>query len=203
MKICKYCGMQNSQNVSFCTQCGASDFSHKCANCGTVFETPYCPMCGTAADAVPRYCTNCGRKTFSNCCPDCGTNLIGLPTARNIPTVTARPVPQVSYPPVQQVQSAPRKPSRIWRVFRFLTLVYMPYVGVWMFLEGEGTTRGSRIAAVVYALIITGMIAFAPREGYSIENMYPMIVVCVAFYIALIIYGVFKLIKRRRVQKRT
>ena len=84
MKVCKYCGTQNDNNVAFCTQCGANSFSYKCVNCGTVFDTPHCPMCGVSADAMPRYCPNCGRKTFSNCCPDCGTNLVVLPTSRNI-----------------------------------------------------------------------------------------------------------------------
>lgn len=190
MKVCKYCGTQNSDSVTFCTQCGAIQFSHKCANCDTIFDTPHCPTCGVAAGTAPRYCPNCGRKTFSNCCPDCGTSLVGLPMARsNTPaTEPAAPTPQP--------QPGVRKPNK--QAVRLLLVIFMPYIGVWPILTDARSTVGAKIMAVVYSVLIMACATFVPREGYSFEGMYPMIVVCIAFYIALIVYGIIKLIKRKR-----
>ena len=47
MKICEYCDTQCEESVRICPSCGASDFSHQCANCGSVFRGgDYCPHCG-------------------------------------------------------------------------------------------------------------------------------------------------------------
>lgn len=202
MKVCKYCGTQNDNNVAFCTQCGANSFSYKCVNCGTVFDTPHCPMCGVSADAMPRYCPNCGRKTFSNCCPDCGTNLVGLPTSRNIyASPSAVSTPTQSATTIPQQAKAMRKPNK--QAVRLLLIVFVPYIGVWPILADAHSTVGAKVMAIVYSVLIMACAAFAPREGYSLESMYPLIVVCIAFYLALIVYGIFKLIKHRRVNKRT
>ena len=98
-----------------------------------------------------------------------------------------------------QQSKAMRKPNK--QAVRLLLIVFAPYIGVWPILTDARSTIGAKIMAIVYSVIIMACAAFTPREGYSLESMYPLIVVCVAFYLALIVYGIFKLIKRR--QKRT
>ena len=92
-----------------------------------------------------------------------------------------------------------RKPNK--QTVRLLLIVFVPFIGVWPILADAHSSVGAKVMAIVYSVLIMACAAFAPREGYSLESTYSMIVVCVAFYIALIVYGIFKLIKRR--QKRT
>ena len=73
MKVCKYCGTTNKDTAEACSSCGAKAFSHKCSNCGTVYdEGNFCPNCGVKAGAKPKKCPNCGREYYTNACPDCG-----------------------------------------------------------------------------------------------------------------------------------
>ena len=73
MKVCNYCGKSAEDNVNICESCGASDFSHKCPSCGTVYNTGnYCPKCGVQAGTKPKTCPKCGKEYFSNACPNCG-----------------------------------------------------------------------------------------------------------------------------------
>lgn len=37
MKVCKYCNSECDDTEKICHSCGASEFSNKCRNCGTVF----------------------------------------------------------------------------------------------------------------------------------------------------------------------
>lgn len=73
MKVCKYCGAENRNDVAICYSCGAREFKNKCGNCGTVFEEGnYCPKCGVKAGAKAKVCPNCGNEYYSNACPECG-----------------------------------------------------------------------------------------------------------------------------------
>jgi hypothetical protein len=73
MLICKYCNTRNQDGSLVCFACGASDFKHKCENCGTVFEkSNFCPQCGVKAGARPKVCPRCGTRYYSAACPDCG-----------------------------------------------------------------------------------------------------------------------------------
>ena len=73
MKICKYCGASNDDDAKKCSSCGAKEFSHKCGNCGTIYdEGNFCLNCGVKAGAKPKICPNCGREYYSAACPDCG-----------------------------------------------------------------------------------------------------------------------------------
>ena len=38
MKVCKYCNSECDDTEKVCHSCGASEFSNKCRNCGTVFD---------------------------------------------------------------------------------------------------------------------------------------------------------------------
>jgi rRNA maturation protein Nop10 len=73
MKICEYCDTQCEESVRICPSCGASDFSHQCANCGSVFHWGnYCPHCGLKVGTPAKKCPNCGREYYFTACPSCG-----------------------------------------------------------------------------------------------------------------------------------
>ncbi|MDO5713688.1 MAG: hypothetical protein Q4Q07_04580 [Tissierellia bacterium] len=73
MRVCTYCGSENSDDVLRCTSCGANEFNNKCNNCGTVFsEGNYCTKCGVKAGTVAKVCPKCEKEYFSAACPDCG-----------------------------------------------------------------------------------------------------------------------------------
>lgn len=64
MKICPYCGNQNSDDSLFCTECGKS-FPQ-----GTV-----CPHCGASISDDDAFCCNCGRKVDEQPAPDTSKSL--------------------------------------------------------------------------------------------------------------------------------
>lgn len=73
MKVCKFCGSENSDSRARCSSCGANEFKYKCPNCSTVYEEGnYCPTCGIKAGAKQKQCPNCGTSYYSVACPDCG-----------------------------------------------------------------------------------------------------------------------------------
>lgn len=75
MKICQYCNSANSDDAKTCSTCGASEFSYKCNNCGTVYhDGAFCPKCGTKAGQKAKTCPNCGTEYYTNACPNCGYN---------------------------------------------------------------------------------------------------------------------------------
>ena len=72
MKVCQYCGSVNEDTVTVCSACGASEFTHKCNNCGTAYEdAERCPNCGVRADAKPKKCPTCGTEYYTGNCPKC------------------------------------------------------------------------------------------------------------------------------------
>ncbi len=77
MKICKYCGQINKDNETKCSSCAANEFSYRCSNCGTLFDTGnYCPTCGVKIGTKAKTCPSCGTEFFTNACPNCGYNNI-------------------------------------------------------------------------------------------------------------------------------
>ena len=75
MKVCQYCNAENDDNAKTCCACGASEFNHKCNNCGTVYhDGGFCPQCGTKAGQKAKTCPNCGTEYYTNACPNCGYN---------------------------------------------------------------------------------------------------------------------------------
>lgn len=77
MKVCKYCGSENKDEDLNCSKCGANEFSCKCNNCDTVFDTSFCPNCGKRAGEKAKICPECGNKCFDLFCSKCGTDLTG------------------------------------------------------------------------------------------------------------------------------
>lgn len=114
MKVCKFCGTENRDDAPACSACGAPEFKHKCANCGTVFDKGnYCPTCGVRAGAVPKHCPNCGATYFSAACPDCGYT----PARARAPIPPQPFQPMPGPPPQSQPQQLyspppPRRPKR-------------------------------------------------------------------------------------------
>ncbi len=74
MKVCQYCGSECDDGEKVCHSCGASEFSNKCRNCGTVFDSAFCPNCGVKVGQKPRVCPKCGNEYYTNACPNCGYN---------------------------------------------------------------------------------------------------------------------------------
>ena len=73
MKVCKYCGTENYDSASVCTNCGAHEFKNKCSNCGTIFDVGnFCPVCGVKVGTKAKICPECGTEYFSPACPNCG-----------------------------------------------------------------------------------------------------------------------------------
>lgn len=73
MKICKYCGSENTDEAKTCASCGAKEFNYKCENCGTLLlDGNFCPKCGVKYGTKSKKCPRCGAEYYSNACPDCG-----------------------------------------------------------------------------------------------------------------------------------
>lgn len=73
MKVCKYCDSESPDSAAACPSCGASEFSYKCRNCGTVFDGgKFCPQCGVKVGTRAKKCPRCGNEYYSAACPACG-----------------------------------------------------------------------------------------------------------------------------------
>ena len=42
MKVCKFCNTVCDDAIQKCPSCGGLEFSNKCENCGTVYDTSHC-----------------------------------------------------------------------------------------------------------------------------------------------------------------
>lgn len=76
MRVCKYCETESKNDEVNCSSCGANNFSNKCNNCNTIFDTAFCPTCGIKADEKPITCTNCGAESYRLFCHKCGAALV-------------------------------------------------------------------------------------------------------------------------------
>lgn len=73
MKVCKYCDLESPDSAAVCPACGASEFSYKCRNCGTVFDGgKFCPQCGVKVGTRAKKCPKCSNEYYSTTCPACG-----------------------------------------------------------------------------------------------------------------------------------
>ena len=73
MKVCKFCGVENSDEARECFVCGKTQFNYKCSKCGTVYENgAHCPNCGTKTGQKAKKCLCCETEYFGDSCPNCG-----------------------------------------------------------------------------------------------------------------------------------
>lgn len=89
MKVCKNCGELNTNDSSFCCNCGASYFVEK--------EEVVCPVCGTYNDKSFAFCINCGASLSSNGGAEADSSNTALQTS-NCVQVSPSPFVEVTLP---------------------------------------------------------------------------------------------------------
>ena len=84
MTKCKYCGFENSEDSTYCINCGMPLVETKkivCPICGKMIrgDEKFCPHCG-ASLVKKRYCPNCGEEVGINdkFCKNCGVSLMNI-----------------------------------------------------------------------------------------------------------------------------
>lgn len=126
MKICKYCGNEQSDNVKNCSSCGAGEFKYRCRNCQTVFDSPFCPSCGVKADAKAKKCPSCRTEYFTNACPSCGY-IKKVPQQIVVNTVSANTAAKTVV--------MRGKPKSKWTAF--ILCLFLGFFGAHKFYEGN------------------------------------------------------------------
>lgn len=172
MKICKHCDSELPEGVKFCPSCGASDFAHKCENCGTVFDNGlYCPQCGVKVGKKEKTCPVCGETYFSNACPNCGyipnrasgnEGAYRQPSYRDFQDAVFRSAPVAPPPP-------PGTPKNKWVAF-FLCL-FFGYFGAHKFYEGRtgmGILYLCTVGLFTYGWLIDIFILLAKPNPYYV-----------------------------------
>ena len=159
MKVCNYCGTENSDTAVICENCGAHDFKHKCNNCGTVYsEGEYCPKCGVKARQRPRVCPKCGREYYSNACPTCGYVKGGQETSTTPPERTT---------PIRAKQSSkPAKKRKTWLwVLGWIFVFPLPLTI--LLLRSQKMKKAVKIAIIAIAWLFYLLFVFAANSDNS------------------------------------
>ena len=155
MKVCSYCGTENPNSAVICENCGASEFKHKCNNCGTVYaEGGYCPRCGVKAGQKPRVCPNCGCEYYSNACPTCGYVSGGGAATERTSTATTRSDKQ----PSRQVK---KRKTWLW-VLGWLFIFPLPLTILLM--RNQRMNKAVKIIILVVAWLFYLLFVFAGRS---------------------------------------
>ncbi len=165
VKVCKYCEAAAPEEAVVCPSCGAADFSHRCAQCGEVFDSAFCPRCGLQAGAEPRICPHCGTRYHSNACPTCGY----LPARGRGEPGEVRVV--------ERVVEAPAAVSPKSRLAALLLVLFLGMLGIHRFYVGKvGTgilfllTFGFFGVGWLIDLILIVCGVFRDRRGLTIRN---------------------------------
>ncbi len=169
MKVCKYCETAVADEEKSCPSCGATDFSHQCAQCGEVFDSAFCPRCGLQAGTEPRICPHCGTRYHSNACPTCGY----LPLRDRAPAGETRVVERV----VERVPTAAGAVSTKSRLAALLLVLFLGILGIHRFYVGKvGTgllfllTAGFFGIGWVIDLILIVCGVFRDRRGLPVRE---------------------------------
>ncbi len=161
MKICRYCGAECEDKINTCPSCSAVEFNYKCANCRTVFDSPFCPNCGVKVGTKPKKCPSCSAEYFSNACPSCGyVKSSAQPQTINITSVnnvTRSPAP-----------AAGKKPINKW--ISFCLCLLLGFLGAHKFYEGNARMGVVYLFTVglfgIGWIIDTIVILFKPNPYY-------------------------------------
>ena len=144
MKICKYCGVENSDETIKCRGCGANEFMNKCSNCGTVHEGSFCPNCGVKAGAKPQVCPTCGNIYYTHVCPRCGYS----PASKN-----TAPTQNVIVTHLYQ-EEKPKKKVAVWKILLWIFFFpIMIVISIWKCNKLNGTAKVLLTAAIGMILI--------------------------------------------------
>ncbi len=169
MKVCKYCEAAAPEDAVVCPSCGAADFSHRCAQCGEVFDSAFCPRCGLQAGTEPRICPHCGTRYHTNACPTCGY----LPLRDRAPAGETRVVERV----VERVPAAAGAASPKSRLAALLLVLFLGILGIHRFYVGKvGTgllfliTGGLFGIGWVIDLILIVCGVFRDRRGLPVRE---------------------------------
>ena len=169
MKVCKYCETVVPEDARFCPGCGAGAFSHRCAQCGEVFESVCCPRCGLKAGEEPKVCPDCGARYHSNACPSCGY----------LPGRSRAPRPDEALPPERIIErvAVASAASPKSRLAALLLLLFLGVFGVHRFYVGKvGTgilflfTFGFFGIGWLVDLILIVCGSFRDRRGLVLTN---------------------------------
>lgn len=144
MKVCKYCDTCYDDGETKCPSCYATEYSHKCNNCGKVFDSVFCPDCGIKFDDKGKTCPRCGRVYYTPCCPDCGYSAASGNNYTNRSTNSSSgeyvsykavkpPVTEGEYTSTVSVQTG----KRINKWVAFLLCLIFGYWGIHKFYEGK------------------------------------------------------------------
>ncbi len=155
MKMCKFCGTENSDCAIVCSSCGANEFKHKCENCGTIFdEGNFCPKCGVKAGTKAKKCPNCGTEYYSIACPNCGyINNAGNSSVIYVNTST---------------QPVKKRKTWLW-VLGWICMFPVPLTI--LMLRNQNLKKSIKIGIIVLAWAIYLILGFSGNSNKATSNL--------------------------------